>query len=101
MMAFSLPDRILAPQGALSKGEHMARISYIEKAQAPPEVQALYERFERALGRVPNIFKAMAHAPEFLQKLLEFDGAVRAAKLDGKLRELAYLKASQVNGCEY
>jgi alkylhydroperoxidase family enzyme len=79
----------------------MARISYIEKEQAVPEVQPIFERFEKALGRIPNIFKAMAHAPVFLQKFMEFDGAMRSTKVDRKLRELAYLKASQVNQCEY
>jgi alkylhydroperoxidase family enzyme len=59
------------------------------------------ERFAKALGRIPNIFKAMAHAPVFLQKFMEFDGAMRSTKLDRKLRELAYLKASQVNHCQY
>jgi uncharacterized peroxidase-related enzyme len=79
----------------------MARISYVEKEQTPPEVEQQFARFEKALGRVPNFFKAMAHAPVFLQKFMEFDGAMRSTKLDRKLRELAYLKASQVNGCEY
>ena len=79
----------------------MARISYVEKDQAAPEVQPIFERFAKALGRVPNIFKAMAHAPVFLQKFMEFDGAMRSTKLDRKLRELAYLKTSQVNHCDY
>ena len=79
----------------------MARIAYVEKDQAAAEVQPIYERFLKALGRVPNMFKAMAHAPVFLQKFMEFDGALRSTKLDRKLRELAYLKASQVNHCDY
>jgi uncharacterized peroxidase-related enzyme len=79
----------------------MARISYVEKDQTPPEVEQNFARFEKALGRVPNFFKAMAHAPVLLQKFMELDAAMRSTKLDRKLRELAYLKASQVNGCEY
>jgi alkylhydroperoxidase family enzyme len=79
----------------------MARISYVEHDQTTPEVQSIYERFDKALGRVPNIFKAMAHAPVLLQKFLELDGALRSTKLDRKLRELAYLKTSQVNRCDY
>jgi uncharacterized peroxidase-related enzyme len=85
----------------MPKGKTMARISYVEKDQTTPEVQQIYERFDKALGRVPNIFKAMAHAPTFFQKFMEFDGATRSTKLDRKLRELAYLKASQVNQCGY
>jgi uncharacterized peroxidase-related enzyme len=88
-------------QYARPKGDAMARISYVEKEQVAPEVQPLFERFAKALGRVPNFFKAMAHAPGFLQKFTEFDGATRSTKVDRKLRELAYLKASQVNQCEY
>jgi uncharacterized peroxidase-related enzyme len=85
----------------MGKEAVMARISYVEKEQAAPEVQPILERFQKALGRVPNFFKAMAHAPVFLQKFMEFDGATRSTKVDRKLRELAYLKASQVNQCGY
>jgi alkylhydroperoxidase family enzyme len=86
---------------AWQKGNDMARISYVENDQAAPEVQPIFERFAKALGRIPNIFKAMAHAPVLFQKFIEFDGAMRSTKLDRKLRELAYLRASQVNHCDY
>ena len=79
----------------------MARISYVEQDQAAAEVQPIFESLAKALGRDPNIFKSMAHAPVFVQKFMEFDGAMRSTKLDRKLRELAYLKTSQVNHCDY
>lgn len=79
----------------------MGRISYLDKEQVAPEAREIFDTLERALRRIPNIFRAMAHAPVFFQKFMEFNGALRSTKLDPKLRELAYLKASQVNRCNY
>lgn len=79
----------------------MGRLSYLDKEKVAPEAKQIFESLEKAIGRVPNVFKAMAHAPVFFQKFMEFSGATRSTKLDPKLRELAYLKTSQVNHCNY
>ena len=47
-----------------------------------------------------NIFRTMAHAPDVLQATLALDKAIQR-ELDPKLRELAYLRASQLNECGY
>jgi alkylhydroperoxidase family enzyme len=49
---------------------------------------------------VPNIFRTMGHAPEVLRATLALEQAI-TRDLAPKLRELAYLKTSQLNGCHY
>jgi len=44
----------------------MARISYVEKEDAPDNVKAVYDQLEGMFGVVPNVIKAMANAPELL-----------------------------------
>ncbi len=80
----------------------MARISYLEKTQAPEEVQTIYAQIEKATGRIPNLIKAMAHSPTLLRQIVGYNQAIRNdTQLDPKLRELAYLKTSQLNRCHY
>ncbi len=50
---------------------------------------------------MPNLFRAMAHNPAVLQGFLALNGSLQKFQLDPKLRELAYLKASTINGCDY
>jgi alkylhydroperoxidase family enzyme len=77
------------------------RLPYIERDQAPPEIQDLYDKAEKAMGRVPNLFKLMAHHPKSLPLFFAWYPTLREGALDIKLRQLAYVKASQVNGCNY
>lgn len=79
----------------------MANVAYLEKDQAAPDVKTTFEGMEKKLGKVPNVYRAMGQTPELMKGFLEFNGAFGKAKLDAKLRELAYMTASRVNGCEY
>lgn len=78
-----------------------ARLPYLERDQAPPEIQALYDRVQKAAGRVLNIFRLMAHHPKSLPAFLQWYPTLREGPLDIKLRQLAYVRASQVNRCTY
>lgn len=79
----------------------MARIPYLERDQVPAELQTVYDTTQKAIGRVPNFHKVLAHSPKVLTGYLALGGAFREMKLDAKLRELAYLKTSQLNRCHY
>ena len=79
----------------------MALVSYLTKEDASESLRPFYEGVERKLGAVPNVFRAMAHSPELLQGFLALNSALGKTLLDGKLRELAYIKASQLNDCDY
>jgi alkylhydroperoxidase family enzyme len=79
----------------------MAHVSLVEKDQAAETVRPIYDNVEKKLGAVLNMFKALAHNPGILQTFLTFDSAAGRTKLSPTLRELAYLKTSELNGCHY
>lgn len=79
----------------------MARVSYVEAETAPPEVKATYDAQVAATGWVSNLMKILAHYPKGMQATRGLVFAAREGHLDPKLRELAYLKVSRVNGCHY
>jgi len=57
------------------------------------------------LGRVANLQRILAHSPYVARWLLPFIAAVRqpaaCAVSDVRLRNLAVLKTSTINGCKY
>jgi len=79
----------------------MAVVSYIENDQAADKIRPIFEGIERKGASVPNVLRAMAHNPEMLEAFLALNGTLPKTKLDGKLRELAYIKTSELNGCAY
>ncbi len=78
-----------------------ARLPYLERDQVPSDIQAVYDTLQKATGRVLNIFKLMAHHAKSLPPFLQWYPTLREGALDIKLRQLAYVKASQVNRCRY
>jgi alkylhydroperoxidase family enzyme len=76
----------------------MARVSYVEPQQAPPEVKTIYE--QKLKGKPNNLQKALAHRPELLTRFIDFYGSVGRA-LDRRLYELVYIRVAMVNNCEY
>ncbi len=78
------------------------KIEPLEKNQTAESVRPTYEALEKKMGRVINFFKVMAHAPKVLGPFLEFYTQVWASDaLSPKLKELAYLRTSLMNGCDY
>lgn len=79
----------------------MARVQPIEFAKATPEVRALYQ----ALGnpaRALNVTKTIANHPDFLAGFVAIvRGLYQHNVLAPRLRELAYLRSSQINQCHY
>jgi AhpD family alkylhydroperoxidase len=51
--------------------------------------------------RYRKVFRVMAHSPEMLEAFLALNGTLPKTKLDGKFRELAYIKTSELNQCDY
>ena len=80
----------------------MAVVDPIRADKAPGELGAVYDRLSKTHGRVPNFFATMAHRPGALEAFLPLYAAVmREGTVEPKLKELAYLKTSMLNGCEY
>jgi uncharacterized peroxidase-related enzyme len=79
----------------------MALVSYITNQEAGDRVKTVFEGMEKKIGAVPNVFRVMAHNPEMLEAFLALNATLPKTKLDGKLRELAYIKTSELNDCDY
>ena len=78
-----------------------ARVPYLERDQVSPEIQSVYDRLQETRGRVLNIFKLMAHHARSLPAFLDWYPKLSEGALDMKLRQLAYVKVSQLNHCWY
>ncbi len=90
------------PRSSSQTGEIiMALVSYVSNQDAAEKIKPVFEGMEKKIGVVPNVFRAMAHNPEMLEAFLALNATLPRTKLDGKLRELAYIKTSELNGCDY
>ncbi len=79
----------------------MALVSYVSDQEAAEKIKPVFEGMEKKLGVVPNVFRVMAHNPDMLEAFLALNATLPKTKLNGKLRELAYIKTSELNGCDY
>ena len=81
------------------------RIKGISDDEATGVVKELFEASNRMLGRTANLQRILAHSPYVARWLLPFIAAVRqpdaGAVSDVRLRNLAVLKTSTLNGCRY
>jgi alkylhydroperoxidase family enzyme len=80
----------------------MAVVNALSKEKAAPEVHETFEGMTKRFGRVPNIFATMAHRPNVLKNFVPLYGAIiDEGTVEARYKELAYLKTSLLNGCEY
>jgi AhpD family alkylhydroperoxidase len=76
----------------------MTRAPELEREQAPEEIRALYDTVERLPAAPRLTSKVLAHSPGGLRLFLELARAMATMTLDPRLRELAFVKASRLNG---
>ena len=83
----------------------MASIKLISEDEATGKVKDLYEEIKAKLGTdfVPNLYKAMALNPDYLEANWRKDQAVmaRSTRLDPLTKEIIAVAVSAVNGCHY
>jgi uncharacterized peroxidase-related enzyme len=80
----------------------MGVVNPLTKEQAAPEVHEVFDKLAARAGKVPNMFAAMAHRPAVLSTFLPLYAAiVNQGTVEAKYKELAYLRAVMINGCEY
>lgn len=83
----------------------MARVQYIEKDVAPPEVLRIYEEVERGFGltEIHNSIKVAAHTPELMPHLYGFIQQILLGpgRIGARLREFVSLRVPSVNRCRY
>jgi uncharacterized peroxidase-related enzyme len=79
----------------------MARITQITPEAATGRAKDLLDAVKGKLGLVPNMTRAMAHAPAVLEGYLQLSGALAKGTLPARAREQIALAVAQANGCDY
>jgi uncharacterized peroxidase-related enzyme len=79
----------------------MARLPYVDTNTASPEQQEILGKVTQKSGKIANFWKLWSHSPQTMEAFLAFNKSLAKGTLDPKLRELAYVKASQLNDCAY
>jgi uncharacterized peroxidase-related enzyme len=80
----------------------MAVVDPIPSSSAPAELHAVYDGLTKRAGRVPDFYGVMARHPAALKNFLPLYASVmNEGTLEPRYKELAYLKTSHLNGCEY
>jgi alkylhydroperoxidase family enzyme len=81
------------------------RIRSIPDEEATGPVKDLFDASNRLLGRTANLLRILAHSPYVARWFLPLVAAVRqpnaGAVTPARLRNLAVLKTSTINGCRY
>ena len=81
------------------------RIRGISDEEATGAVKEIFDSSNQLLGRTANLVRILAHSPNLAHWFLPFVASVRqpnaGAVSDVRLRNLAVLKTSTLNGCRY
>ena len=78
------------------------RIERLDKSQVDPKTGEIYDHYLKERGNVPNMFRTVAHRPEIFRTLIaHFRAIMNSGTLGAKLKELAIVRTSQINRCEY
>ena len=111
MQEWPLPQRLplkmrpvhVVMQQRLRTRSRMSRIPLVEPENCSPEIRALYDQILEAGLPIFNVMKMFANNANCLTALVNFLHALygQTSKLSPRLRELAYLRASQLNSCHY
>jgi alkylhydroperoxidase/carboxymuconolactone decarboxylase family protein YurZ len=84
----------------------MASIKMIDEENATGNVKKIYSEIKESLGIdfVPNMYKIMAHKPDYLETTWNKTKAImhdKTGKLDTLTKEIIAVAVSATMGCEY
>jgi alkylhydroperoxidase family enzyme len=78
------------------------RVSRLPLEGNEPAVQAVFDRFRRERGNVPNMFRVVGHREEHLATMIRHFGTVmRKGSVAPSLKEMVSVRVSALNGCRY
>lgn len=79
-----------------------SRVPLGERREVPVEVAILYDKLLADRGVVPNMFKALANAPDLVLGIAAFlRGLMGDSVLRGWYKELIATRVASLNKCEY
>jgi alkylhydroperoxidase family enzyme len=80
----------------------MARISFLGKGQAAPQMRERFQKMEDHGFRIVNLYKVMAHCPEVGLNFLRLGNAILfKGTIPPNLRELAILRVGNIYRAKY
>jgi uncharacterized peroxidase-related enzyme len=80
----------------------MSRISRLKRDEVPSNAVAIYDRYLRDRGNVPNMFRTMAHRPEIFETIIaHMEAVLNTGTLPKALKELVIVRTSQLNRTPY
>jgi uncharacterized peroxidase-related enzyme len=80
----------------------MPRIARLQRNEVPPKALAIYDRYLRDRGNVPNMFRTMAHRPEIFETIIaHMEAVLNTGTLTKALKELVIVRTSQLNRTPY
>jgi len=80
----------------------MPRLSRLNRDEVSPASEAIYDRYLRDRGNVPNMFRTMAHRPEIFQTIIaHMEAVLNTGTLPKALKELVIVRTSQINRTPY
>ena len=77
----------------------MSKFNVPTRDEVSPANQAWFDKLQKSLGKVPNLYATLAYSEHALGNYLAFQNA--KSSVTGKAREVVNLVVSEVNRCEY
>jgi len=86
----------------VSGTEDKPRVSRLGRHEVGEEALAIYDRYLRERGNVPNMFRTMAHRPEIFATIIaHMEAVLNTGTLPKALKELVIVRTSQLNRTPY
>ena len=80
----------------------MPRIRPLNSGDVDPETQAIFARYRRERGNIPNMFRTMAHRPEIASTAdAHLQAVFHTGTVPLRLKEMLAVRVSQINDCAY
>jgi AhpD family alkylhydroperoxidase len=79
----------------------MKKINVPVKEQVSADAQILFDKIQKGLGKVPNLYATIGYSANALKGYLDFEGALSNGVFTPKEREAISLIVSEVNSCDY
>lgn len=78
------------------------RIRRLDRAEVDQRTGEIFDAYLRERGNIPNMFRTVAHRPEYLRTMIaHFRAVMNTGTVPTKLKELAVVRVSQLNRCQY
>ncbi|MCL5958889.1 MAG: carboxymuconolactone decarboxylase family protein [Chloroflexi bacterium] len=80
----------------------MARLRYVDKENASPEVAEVFQKLEGNGAKIINLYRMLGHSRAACLPFLRMGNSLLTkAELDSKLREMAILRVATLTGADY